>query len=178
MALRRFRMYRHETCVCGGAGGRRNRFFLLLFFLFSLTSCRDATVYHVYQVIPEDVGWKRGDSLAFHLPPGLSPASYVLEIGVRNTDMYPFRDLWLSVTRTSNDSVPCVADTLHLYLADEKGRWKKAGSAGGYYQNAFVCEKPFVVVSDSSAICLRVTHIMRENPLPGISDVGVRLLKK
>ena len=106
-------------------------------FLFStgmlilLGSCRSDTAYHVYQSVAAS-GWGRQDTLVYELPASLSPGRYLVEIGVRNTSEYAYRDIWLALLsgqgvipedavssgRGSNlqaDSWAFRADTLHLY---------------------------------------------------------------
>mgnify|MGYP002226777513 CR=1 FL=1 len=73
----------------------------------------------------------KSDSLAFHLPVGLSfRVSTGMEIGLRHTGEYPYRDIWLSVTQLEGDSIPPRTDTLHIYLTDEKGHWVQSGAMG------------------------------------------------
>ena len=164
---------------CGAYFFYKFRNFVLLAFLACLSfSCQNDTVYHTYQAIPENFGWGRGDSLNFYFPPGIPPAAYTLEVGIRNTDMYPYRDIWLEATKVMSDTLPAVTDTLHFYLADENGRWNEDRSAGGYYQSTFVCDEPLVIGTDSFNRSLHIIHVMRDNPLPGIADVGIRLLRK
>lgn len=182
-----------ERNLYGMSGGCRTRLFCIyrlfgqarslmllpfVLLLFLLSSCKDNTVYHVYRAIPEDSGWRRGDSLVFFFPSGLSPDSYLMEVGVRNTGGYKYRDLWLVLSQSISDTLPPRIDTLHLFLADKKGRWNRGGSAGSYYQSVFVSDKPFVIGPDSFHRSLRIVHIMRDNPLVGISDIGVRLSRK
>ncbi len=194
MAIRRFLTDRHShgrLSEVSGAGFQgcclrvlhvvpvKMSCLIILFLLSCLSSCDEATVYHKYQAIPDNAGWHREDSLFFYFPQNLLPMEYALEIGVRNTCMYPYKDIWLAVTEVKGDSVwESTTDTLHLYLTDEEGRWNREGSVGGYYQSTFVCDRPLVVAADSVGRGMCVVHIMRDNPLQGISDVGIRLLKK
>lgn len=143
--------------------------------LYLLEACHTDTRYHVYQPVLGSDGWQKKDSLVFNLPPDVSSGAYGMEIGIRNTGVYPYRDIWLSVTRLEVDSLPAHTDTVHMYLADDKGRWGHEGAIGGLYQQTYVCEKPVVLLTDSVGRSFRVTHLMRRNPLPGISDVGIRL---
>ena len=179
-AMGRFPAFRRNVAPLGRMLPRRKRGAPFLAFLFCLfLSCRDAVVFHSYQAVSERSGWERGDSLSFLLPSGLPPRAYTLEIGVRNTDAYPYRDIWLAVVRTvPGGTLPVAADTLHFCLADEKGRWNNAGGSGRHYQSAFICGRPFRVGADSCGGVLHIAHIMRDNPLFGISDIGVRLLEK
>lgn len=150
--------------------------FILLLSL--LPSCTDNTVYHTYQAIPENFGWNKTDSLTFFFPPGLPSGAYSLEIGIRNTGRYKYRDIWLLLLQTSSDTLPPKRDTIHLYLADKKGRWNNDRGLSHYSQNTFVCDKPFVIGKDSFNRSLQIVHIMRDNPLAGISDIGVRLSRR
>ena len=69
-------------------------------FLFStgmlilLGSCRSDTAYHVYQSVAAS-GWGRQDTLVYEIPASLSPGRYFVEIGLRNTSEYAYRDGWL-----------------------------------------------------------------------------------
>ena len=55
---------------------------LALCVLFLLNACHTDTRYHVYQAVSGEEGWDKSDSLAFHLPVGLSSGEYRMEIGV------------------------------------------------------------------------------------------------
>lgn len=148
---------------------------LALCVLFLLNACHTDTRYHVYQAVSGEEGWDKSDSLAFHLPVGLSSGEYRMEIGLRHTGEYSYRDIWLSVTQSEGDSIPPRTDTLHIYLTDEKGHWVQSGAMGGLYQHVYVSDKPVIFSTDSIDRIFRITHLMRQNPLPGISDVGIRL---
>lgn len=148
---------------------------LALCVLFLLNACHTDTRYHVYQAVSGEEGWDKSDSLAFHLLVGLSSGEYRMEIGLRHTGEYPYRDIWLSVTQLEGDSIPPRTDTLHIYLTDEKGHWVQSGAMGGLYQHVYVSDKPVIFSTDSIDRIFRITHLMRQNPLPGISDVGIRL---
>lgn len=79
---------------------------LALCVLFLLNACHTDTRYHVYQAVSGEEGWDKSDSLAFHLPVGLSSGEYRMEIGLRHTGEYSYRDIWLSVTQSEGDSIP------------------------------------------------------------------------
>ena len=49
---------------------------LALCVLFLLNACHTDTRYHVYQAVSGEEGWDKSDSLAFHLPVGLSSGEY------------------------------------------------------------------------------------------------------
>lgn len=146
----------------------------LLFCIFA--SCRQDTVYYMYLPIQTQAGWNKQDTLVYQLPDKLTPGSYKLEIGLRNTHRYPFRDIWLSVSQNMKDSLLYETDTLHFYLADEQGEWENGGNTGNLFQHTYLCDRP-LTVNPSDSTFLRLTHLMKKNPLPGINDAGIRLIK-
>lgn len=164
-----------------------------------LTACHTDTVYHVYYPVSEN-GWSKQDTLTYTLPDSLKAGCYQLEVNVRHTEAYPYRDIWLelaferrkpqqffsaSVEQEDSldnnkpdipiDSMVWVRDTFHLYLADEQGRWLKGGTIGSLYQFS-ASARPFCL-SDADGKTFRIVHIMKDNPLQGIHDIGIRLFQ-
>lgn len=146
-------------------------------FLSIFISCRQDTVYHTYLPIQTKEGWNKQDTLVFQLPCNLASGSYQLEIGLRNTNRYPYRDIWLSISQNGKDSLIYETDTLHFYLADEQGKWENGGNTGNLFQHTYFCDENFVLHPSDSTFLL-LTHLMKENPLPGINDAGIRLTKQ
>lgn len=167
----RIQMCKHKEGMKKG----RMRYALLSVVVCLLSACHTNTRYHVYHSVPGGENWQKTDTVVFELPPEVPAGTYQMEVGIRHTGAYPYRDIWLSVTRVDGDFVPSNTDTLHVYLADEKGQWSHEGAVGGLYQAAYVWSKPVVLTTDSVGRSFRIVHLMRKNPLPGISDVGIRL---
>lgn len=134
-----------------------------------LASCATDTLYHHYEATGEN-GWERTDTLCFHLPHLPGHRHVGLEIGIRHRSNYPYKDLWLALSRPLSPHLP--ADTFHLYLADSTGQWSGSGIAGFAYQY----ELPLLpyALNDNDTV-LHITHLMRKECLEGICDVGVRL---
>lgn len=144
--------------------------------LFSLIACQPSdTVFHAYLPIRGEKGWNKQDTLVFHLPPRMEPGIYQLEIDLRNTNDYPFRDIWLVVSNNLRDSLHYETDSLQCELADATGKWNHNKTAGSFFQSGFLLNRPLTIQVAQDSACVRVTHLMRENPLPGITDVGIRL---
>lgn len=137
---------------------------LCLLILFLAHSCQENTYYHTYQPV-DSTGWNKHDTLFYPLPASIDHESYQVEIGVRHKDSYPYRDLWLTVNH----------DTLHLYLADSTGYWtgKGIGNLRLFTQDINLSNAFKDSIQD---IC--ITHIMSENPLVGISDIGIQIKHK
>ena len=109
--------------------------FTLILFIYA---CQSDTIYYTYVPI-SDKGWSKQDTLLFTLPDSLIPGNYSLEVGVRHSGKYAYRDLWLELTQyIPNLSSPkewkVKKDTVHIYLASEKGNWNGTGTTGGHFQ--------------------------------------------
>lgn len=138
--------------------------------LFSLAACDNQTIYHTYQNLSIE-GWKKTDTLKYQLPAQLAGKQYDLEVGLRHTENYPYQDIWMEILYPlSPDRHP---DTLHITLADKQVNWKGNGTSSNLYQ--YTSPHHPVTFSPSDSM-VQIIHIMRDEPLKGISDVGIRLL--
>lgn len=198
--------------------------FILAFILLGFTSCisNSDTLYFRYQSISAD-GWKKTDTVVFELSDSMICGKCKTEIGIRHTESYPYRDIWVELSypiinteKTDNryinsDSIDKVAyineriteeriteekdieekiryktDTLHLYLANERGNWNGNGTTGGYYQ--FVAEGPVIDfglynkhhsnINNDTITVIRINHIMADKVLKNITDIGIRIIKE
>ncbi len=125
-------------------------------------SCQRNTLYHSYQPI-NNTGWHRTDTLFYQLPHPISKDNNLqYEIGIRHEATYKYQDLWLTVNH----------DTIHLYLSDSIGYWKGAGIG-----NIRQYTHRFQVTNETkdSIKAFKIIHVMEENPLPGICDIGIQI---
>lgn len=128
-------------------------------------SCQENTLYHSYQPV-DATGWSKNDTLVYALDSTLNgKESYAFQIGIRHKDSYPYRDLWLKINE----------DTLHLYLADSIGQWKGKG-IGDLRQLQFPVTLP--MEPEDSLREFRIHHLMKDEPLSGISDIGIAIQKR
>lgn len=178
---------------------RYGTYMLSIFLLGGLAACHTDTVYHVYRPVSEN-GWSKQDTLTYTLPDSLKDGCYQLEVNIRHTEAYPYRDIWLELAferrkpqQTSPaqsepedsldnsepdipiDSMIQIRDTLHFYLADKQGRWLKGGTIGSQYQ--FSAPTRHFCLNDKDGKTFRIIHIMKDNPLHGIHDIGIRLFQ-
>lgn len=132
-----------------------------------LIGCQGNTLYHVYQPV-ESAGWDKGDTLYFVLPRPLAATDGEnWQIGIRHQDSYPYQDIWLTVD----------GDTVHLKLTNKDGRWSGNGIGGirQFYEDIPV---PSLCTRTDSIRQIKVTHLMKHNPLPGICNVGIHIRRK
>ena len=88
-----------------------------------------------------------------------------MEIGIRHKDSYLYRDIWLSIAQQEQ------VDTVHLYLANENGNWK--GNGIGEMRVFTTDNLPIRICSKDSIHTIKITHIMEEDTLKGIHDIGI-----
>lgn len=136
----------------------------LIILIVICISCQKNTLYHSYQPV-NSTGWHRSDTLFYQLPSPISKDNNLqYEIGIRHEATYKYQDLWLTVNQ----------DTLHLYLSDAIGYWKGDGIGNiRQYTHTFQLAGEM----EDSIREFKITHIMEENPLPGICDIGIRIMK-
>ena len=141
--------------------------YIICCMFFLLTACQNHTVYHVFQPVPE-TGWRKSDTLTYTLPTNASSASYTYKIGIRHKDCYPYRDIWMTIKYANH------VDTLHLYLADKTGNWKGNGIGNTRQYTAPISLNPAFQLTDSINP-IQLSHIMQDEPLMGISDIGIQV---
>ena len=140
---------------------------LLLFWLLSIfliLACQNNTYYHSYQPI-NPMGWQKNDTILFSLDSTIThDKTFELQLGIRHKDSYPYRDLWLTINQ----------DTVHIYLADTIGHWIGSGIGELRHLTKYIPFKP----EQDSVKELRIIHIMQDNPLIGIHNIGISIQKK
>ena len=134
---------------------------------------RDAAAYQYGNVSVD--GWDSGDTVVLCVPPLEQGGVFAMQLGLRtsNTVPYPFRELWLTV-KQEWASGQTFADTLQCTLATPAGDASGKGVALNQYEFALPMRQ--LAKGDSARIC--INHIMRQDLLPGITDVGIRLEAK
>lgn len=140
--------------------------FCLLFFV---TACQSNIAYHYYQPVAA-TGWTNSDTLHYTYTPTTLPTKQELEIGIRHLDSYPYRDLWLTISQHER------IDTLHIYLANENGSWKGDGIGENRQYTEFLSQID-ILPADSNLV-FKIMHIMEDDTLKGIKDIGLCIKKK
>lgn len=140
-----------------------------------LAACQSNTMYHSYQPVSPE-GWNKSDTLVYSLPDSFPVGKYELQIGIRYQESYPYRDIWLEISHNMQDTLNYKTDTLQLFLTDKMGN-KIGNSPGGLYQCILPYKGTFPISQKGSARTFRISQIMKDNPLKGISDIGIQISK-
>ena len=136
-----------------------------------LGACKERTRFYTYQPVNPD-GWDCTDTLCFQLDELPYKEGYShLNIDIRFTNRYPYQDLWLVMEqRAELDSRQ--RDTVHLDLTKSPNPWQVKGTVLHELDTtAAVCHYQ----QKQTPVKLLVYHIMNEQTLTGITEIGVRL---
>ena len=151
----------------------------LMVITMGAASCSDPRTYDRYKSVSLQ-GWSRNDTLSFDIPRQWE-GNYQLDLCLRAAQTYPYRNISMIIERrviyyrqrkkrekTYNDTINCEIINDKGILVGQKGisntEIRQAITAFRLNRN------------DSMHVTIR--HIMSRESLPGISDVGIRLLKK
>lgn len=122
-------------------------------------------------------GWSVTDTVQAKLPQLDSTAAYNLFINVRNTNDYPFNNLFLiAIMEFPQGKV--ITDTLEYRMANPDGTWM--GSGLGSVKENKLWYKQGVRFTEQGEYKLSIVHAVRNNGavdgverLTGITDVGI-----
>jgi gliding motility-associated lipoprotein GldH len=93
-------------------------------------------------------------------------------LNIRNEGSYAFSNLFLFI----NTKLPggrLDRDTIEIMLATPEGKWMGKG-LGDLWDNRILFKRN-VRFPEAGEYRFEITHAMRMNPLPGISDAGLRI---
>ncbi len=153
------------------------RIVLSFLVVFVLSACNNNVYYTGYSDIP-DGRWDSRDTLVFDVPDepndDTSRIPKTLAAIVRYTDAYKYRKITIGVDFCSKDGQVISKDTLTFELFNKNGESNGTGTV--YLESE---EKSFdVKMTPYSPKLIRVYHMMRLDPLEGISNVVVSLYDK
>jgi gliding motility-associated lipoprotein GldH len=159
---------------------RSGRFFLKAATILSLafgsivllSGCSGKEIFSEFHSFPHS-SWLRGEVVNFEVPVSDSIQPYDVFLEIRNTDDYPFRNLWLFVDITAPNG-ELREDTINIELADIYGKWYGKGVSLYIHSVAYDenIHYPF-----SGNYTYSVRQGMREEVLKGISDIGLTISK-
>lgn len=158
----------------------QNRLLVLLAVLtLGLVSCDSKRVYDSYQSLPNQ--WHKDSVITFKINPPDTIQPYNLFVNLRNTNDYPFKNLFLIVEMDFPHG-KTVTDTLEYEMAKADGELLGAGFSD--IKESKLWYKEGVVFKEAGEYLLKVQQAMRENGevegveyLKGVTDVGFRIEK-
>ena len=145
---------------------------LLLVAVVSLASC-DGTVYHRFEQV-DSAGWAASDTLSFIYDGNsiAADAAVAVAVQLRYAAAYEYKNMCVCVETSKAGGGLLSVDTLCCAIYDDDGR-RLGSTAGTMYQNS--SDTVLLPAMCSDTLCLKVSHIMDDDTLCGIYDVGVKL---
>ncbi len=151
---------------------------LFVFFL-SITSCIHTDVFEKNVSIPSHQ-WDRKYQPIFEFDIKDTTSNYLLFFTIRHTDAYGYSNIWLNAkTFLPGDTLPIETKT-EITLAQYDGKWLGRGMKMlDVWEHQMPMTKDGIPLHFSRAgtFKLQLQQIMRENPLPQVMSVGIRLEK-
>lgn len=136
------------------------------------TACRFApNEVQAYRHI-DPQGWYADSLVQIDFPVVDTLSLYDMRLGLRYTDDYNYANLWLFITTVSPDGAQRV-DTLNATLCDTYGRWLGSGIGERLQQEIPI--KSALRFDRSGTWHIVIQQGMRDNCLPGITEVGIKL---
>ena len=151
----------------------------LMVITMGAASCSDPRTYNRYKSVSLQ-GWSRKDTLTFDIPRQWE-GKYQLDLCLRAAQTYPYRNISMIIERkviyyrqrkkrekTYNDTINCEIINDKGILVGHKGitSTEIRQAITSFHLNR----------NDSMQV--KIHHIMSREIIPGISDIGVKILKK
>lgn len=158
---------------------KRNRQFhiLTLSVLISsfLASCTTVDVFEKNIVIP-DHAWSSQfkPSISFDITDTAS--LYNIYLVVRHTDAYRYKNIWVNITAQPPGGTS-TSQSLELQLATDSKGWLGTGMDDIFEHRILITSAQQPERLKKGTYHFRVAHIMREDPLEHVMNVGVRVEK-
>lgn len=103
-------------------------------------------------------------------------ALYNIYVVVRHKDEYRFNNLWLNIYTIAPGDSSARKQSLDLRLANDEKGWLGSGMDDIYEQRILVTRQP-AQLARPGVYKFRLENIMREDPLTGIMNAGIRVEK-
>jgi gliding motility-associated lipoprotein GldH len=158
------------------------KFRLSIYLLFALpiafSGCTTIDLFEKVESIP-DQEWKSSFKPVFEFTIKDTTALYHLYIIIRHSDRYNFNNLWVNLYTLSPDKKQTKAQ-YELPLANNNKGWLTNTAMDDIYEHriALTPANQGIYFSKAGSYSFTLEHIMREDPLKHMFDVGLRIEKK
>lgn len=141
---------------------------------FWLSACTQLDVFEKNKTITNK-NWSATVQPSFDFVIKDIKAQYNLFIVLRHTDAYRYNNIWLNVgTQSPGDSTRF--QKFDLQLGNDATGWEGTGMDDIWEVRKLITNGP-VTFNKAGNYHFSVAHIMRENPLPNILSIGLRVEK-
>jgi len=144
-----------------------------LVLLFMATNCNFDSMYEKSVDVPNEE-WSKNQAIKFEIPVTDTVNGFKIFINVRNSNEYPYSNLFLFLTTYSPKGVS-IKDTIEIPLADDKGKWLGSGFGGVWSTDAVLRNNMVIRFPSSGIYKVEVLQAMRDDVLRGIKDIGIKV---
>ena len=154
--------------------------FIFVAFLLIFSSCADKNFVFDQNVEIPNANWLTTEKAVLKVNITDTVSQNNFYINVRNTEAYPYRNLYVFVT-TIFPNKKSSRDTVGIVLADPTGKW--LGSGSGFLNSSqhisntilYKYNKRFPV---SGEYVFEIEQAMRTDTLKGINNIGLKIEKR
>jgi gliding motility-associated lipoprotein GldH len=153
------------------------RWILPVVLTLCLSACLHNDVFEKNNSLPNrQWSLKEPQSFVFTINDTLS--NYMVYATLRHTDAYPFSNIWLNVATTLPGETIPLSSNVELTLAQADGKWLGRGMQDiREHQIPLTPQGSPVHFSKTGTYTMTLKHLMRQDPLPELMSIGVRLEK-
>jgi len=149
----------------------KNKILLIAVMVFLFASCTDNSIYKQNKHI-ENNCWHKDSAVQFVANIDDTVSFFDICINVRNTNDYPYQNLFLFV-QTSSPLGISLADTLNVLLADDYGHWTGKSISRIWENNVMLLKN--VKFARKGDYIFKINQGMRHDILNGISDIALNI---
>lgn len=153
---------------------RAKHFLSVLILLVSLWACQEKPYYEAYQSLNEE-GWHSDSLASFELEVEDTLSAYRIVLNFRANNSYPYSNLYLFRNIYADEQLE-YRDTVNFILADPYGKWLGDG-LGDLKSFERLYRRQPLRFKKKGSYRFELEQAMREDPLPGIKDIGISIYK-
>ncbi len=139
-----------------------------------LASCGNQPMYESYQRVSAEQ-WHQDSAVTFDVDITDTLAAYQVVWYLRNTDDYPFKNIYLFREVTSKRGKE-FGDTAEFFLADDYGKWLGKG-VGELKTNTWPFKQGYLRFNHAGTYTFTFQQAMRTTNLLGVKDIGLGIFK-
>jgi len=145
--------------------------FLLITFMIINTGCDKNRVYEKNVTIDKYV-WDSKFKPSYTVDISDTSALYNLYVNIRHAEIYPFQNIWLLIETKFPDSTNA-SKRIEIMLANDEGKWFGEGLGDIWDYRSMIQEQAYF--NKPGTYVFTLEQNMRQDPLPGIMSVGIRI---
>jgi gliding motility-associated lipoprotein GldH len=124
----------------------------------------------------EDDEWLLSNKLLFPIEIADNKSTYTLQYLTRYTKDYPYYNLYIKRSLLDSTGKTLSSQLQGMYLFDEKTGVPKGGGWGNKYDYTILADSN-MAFPYKGKYTIQLQQYMRQDTIPGISDMGISILK-